>query len=200
MDSATALGIAKKRDIANSALHFEYYQKNSMHETVAFNNLCDYYKIENKLTVSLDFLAKIGTSALTDSNITIPKHEIPQNVIPETYVPFRNGIMLSMAAAWAETIDAHVIYTGFVEEDSSGYPDCREEFVKARNIAVNLGRRPESACTIEAPLLHLTKAQILTLGMTLNVPYHLTWSCYEGYEKPCGQSPLAVCAPELLLF
>ena len=137
----------------------------------------------------MDFLKIIGGSALTDENIPMPEEMPAKGEIPATYVPFRNGIMLAVAAAWAEVIGASKIFTGFVEEDSSGYPDCREIFVNAMEKAINLGRRPEGKVEIIAPLLHKTKAEIVSIGTKLKIPYELTWSCYLGGEYHCGKCP-----------
>ncbi len=189
MDSATALAVAADKGERLALLHFDYGQRNRLQEQRAFDALAKRYDVEKKLVVPMDFLKIIGGSALTDEKIPVPD-EMPKNgEIPPTYVPFRNGIMLAIAAAWAEVIGAKKIYTGFVEEDSSGYPDCREIFVGAMEKAVNLGRRPESEVEIVAPLLHLRKSEIVKLGTKLGVPYKLTYSCYIGGEKHCGKCP-----------
>ncbi|RKZ32774.1 7-cyano-7-deazaguanine synthase, partial [bacterium] len=122
-------------------------------------------------------------------SIPVPEQSPDAGEIPSTYVPFRNGIMLSIAAAWAEVIGAGTIFAGFVEEDSSGYPDCREIFVNAMEQSINLGRRPERKLKIVVPLLHMRKSEIIKLGIKLNVPYELTWSCYLGGDNHCGKCP-----------
>ena len=189
MDSATALGIAASEGLRLALIHFDYGQRNRIKEQQAFDKLAKHYEAENTLVVPMDFLKIIGGSALTDESIPVPEKKPSENEIPITYVPFRNGIMLSIAAAWAEVIGAKKIFTGFVEEDSSGYPDCREIFVKSMNESINLGRRPESAVDIIAPLLHLKKSEIVKIGTKLGVPYEFTWSCYLGGEKQCGKCP-----------
>ena len=189
MDSATALGIAISEGYMPALIHFDYGQRNRAKEQAAFEALAAHYGVAQKLIVPLDFLKAIGGSALTDASLDIPREIPPQGEIPITYVPFRNGIMLSLAAAWAEVIGAKAIFAGFVEEDSSGYPDCREKFIAAMEHTINLGRRPESALKIFAPLLHLRKSEILKLGMKLGVPYELTWSCYLGGDYHCGECP-----------
>ncbi len=189
MDSATALGIAAREGHRLALLHFDYGHRSRHREREAFEALAAHFRAEAKLVVSLDFLRQIGGSALTDERIPVPKRAPREGEIPPTYVPFRNGIMLSIAAAWAEVLGAKKIFAGFVEEDSSGYPDCREVFVDAMERAVNLGRKPEAAVEIVAPLLHMSKPQIVKLGAELGVPYELTWSCYEGGSVHCGECP-----------
>ena len=189
MDSATVLGIAAFLGYSIAAIHFNYNQRSKDKELQAFDALCDFYGVKRKIAVDMSFLSVIGGSALTDDAIAVPDNLPETGEIPPTYVPFRNGIMISMAAAWAEVIGAKKIFVGVVEEDSSGYPDCRESFIKAMEEAVNLGRKPESELRIVAPLIHLRKAQIVKIGVTLGVPYELTWSCYHGREKHCGKCP-----------
>ncbi len=189
MDSATVLGIAARECKQLAVIHFDYGQRNREKERSAFLALADHYHIGQKLIIPIDFLKTIGGSALTDENIEIPDFLPEKGEIPKSYVPFRNGIMLSMAAAWAETIGAKRIYAGFVEEDSSGYPDCREEFIIDMERAINSGRKPESKLKIIAPLLHMKKSDIIRLGVVLEVPYNHTWSCYHGGEYQCGKCP-----------
>ena len=189
MDSATALGLAIQECEETACIHFNYHQRSEQKELAAFENLCAYYRIEQKLIVSMDFLKQIGGSALTDRNIPVPDETPPVGIIPSTYVPFRNGIMLSLTAAWAEVLSVDSIYTGFVEEDSSGYPDCREIFVHSMEAAINLGRKPEVYCQLKTPLIHLKKSEILSLGYNIGVPYNLTWSCYNSGVNPCGVCP-----------
>jgi len=189
MDSATAVAIAANEGHNLALIHFDYGQRNQANESNAFEALAKYYKAEKSLIVPMDFLKAIGGSALTDDSIEIPRTQIPSGEIPATYVPFRNGIMLSMVSAWAEVIGARRIFTGIVEEDSSGYPDCRDEFVAAMQNAINLGRRPENELEIVTPLIHKRKSEIVKLGEKLGVPYELTWSCYFGNDVHCGECP-----------
>ncbi len=109
--------------------------------------------------------------------------------LPSTYVPFRNGVFLSIAASYAEVLEARKIFIGVNQVDFSGYPDCREEFIKAMQRAINLGTKPETDIEIFTPLLNLSKKEIVKLGLKLQVPFHLTWSCYRETEKACGQCP-----------
>jgi len=106
--------------------------------------------------------------------------------IPGTYVPFRNGNLLAMAVSWAEVVGADSVWIGAVQQDSSGYPDCRREFLEAFETAVRLGTKPETAIAIRAPLLDLTKGQIVAKALESGAPLELTWSCYTETERACG--------------
>ena len=122
---------------------------------------------------------------MTDKSIEVPTGGIEEGV-PVTYVPFRNGIFLSMAAAIAEKEGAQAIAIGVVEEDSSGYPDCRESYIKSMEQSINLGTKDETKISILMPLVHLKKSQIVLEAQKLNVPLELTWSCYKNEDKACG--------------
>ena len=138
-----------------------------------------------KYVLDLDFFKHLGASALTDSNIEVPTNGVEEGV-PVTYVPFRNGIFLSMSAAIAEKEGAGVISIGVVEEDSSGYPDCREDYIKSMQNSINLGTKDETNIEIKMPLVHLKKSQIVQKALKLDVPLSLTWSCYKNEDKACG--------------
>jgi len=186
MDSAVTLAIALgEYDVY--ALHVMYGQRTQERELQSFRDLIAYYGIENSMIISMDYLERIGASALTDKSIEVPSKESPMGVIPITYVPFRNAQLLSVAVAWAEAIGASKVFIGAVEEDSSGYPDCREVFFKAFNLAVKEGTRPESKIEIVTPVLHMKKSEIVKKGIELKVPFELTWSCYKNSDKPCGE-------------
>jgi 7-cyano-7-deazaguanine synthase len=135
--------------------------------------------------IDLPFFSQIGASALTDPSMDVPTGGIEEG-IPVTYVPFRNGIFLSIASAIAEKHGAEALYIGVVEEDSSGYPDCRESYIAAMERAVDLGTRDETQVTIRMPLVHLSKSQIVIRAMELGVDLSHTWSCYQNEEKACG--------------
>jgi len=133
----------------------------------------------------LDFFKHLGASALTDSKIDVPISGVEEGV-PITYVPFRNGIFLSMAAAIAEKEGAELISIGVVQEDSSGYPDCRETYIQAMQNAINLGTKDETDITIHMPLVHLLKSEIVKKSIELGSPLSLTWSCYKNEKEACG--------------
>jgi 7-cyano-7-deazaguanine synthase len=135
--------------------------------------------------IDVPFFGQIGASALTDHAIEVPTGGIEPGV-PVTYVPFRNGIFLSIATAIAEKHGAEALFIGVVEEDSSGYPDCRESYIEAMERAVNLGTRDETRIAIRMPLVHLTKADIVAEALRRDVPLEHTWSCYQDNDRACG--------------
>lgn len=185
MDSTLSAYIMKHSGYEIIALHFNYSQRTQSKELACFNNICDELNVASKYVLDLDFFAQIGASALTDKSIEVPTGGIEQGV-PVTYVPFRNGIFLSMAAAIAEKEGAEVICIGVVEEDSSGYPDCRETYIKSMQESINLGTKDETKIEIKMPLVHLSKSQIVQKSIELAVPLNLTWSCYKNEDEACG--------------
>lgn len=185
MDSAVTLAIALK-DYDVAAMHAYYGQLTQDREIKAFRDITTHYGINEIMAFSLSHLNQIGGSALTDPDIEIHTGGIDINRIPNTYVPFRNAHLLCAAVSWAEVMGASAIFIGVVEEDSSGYPDCRESFIDAFNKAISEGTRPETNLNVITPVMHLTKAEIVKKGMELNVPFELTWSCYKNIEKACG--------------
>ncbi len=185
MDSlVTAAIAAEKYELA--FLHLNYGQRTEKRELMAFNDIADHYNVSKRLVVNIDYLVKIGGSSLTDKNIQVSKADLNYNGIPTSYVPFRNGNILSIAASWAEVIGAKKIFIGAVEEDSSGYPDCREVFYKAFNKVIKLGTKPDTEIIIETPVIHKKKSEIIKLGAELNAPFGLSWSCYVNEDKACG--------------
>ncbi|EDM23729.1 7-cyano-7-deazaguanine synthase QueC [Caminibacter mediatlanticus] len=185
MDSTTATFIAKKEGYEIIPLHFNYGQRTEKRELKAFNDICDYLELKNRYVIDIPFFKQIGASALVDENIEVPTDGIKPG-IPITYVPFRNGIFLSIATAVAEKEGAEAIYIGVVEEDSSGYPDCREEFIKSIEDAINKGTKPQTQIKIKTPLIHLKKEDIVKKAVEVGVPLELTWSCYKEEDKACG--------------
>lgn len=191
MDSAVAVAIAINDGFEIAALHLNYGQRTQERELKAYNDLCDYYSIKEKLIVNIEYLNQIGGTSLIDRTLEIPKNQISSNQIPTTYVPFRNGNILAIATSWAEVIGANAIYIGANTIDSSGYPDTSKEFLQAYEIAANLGTKNGLNQTINlkiiAPLINLSKKEIVLRGKELNVPLELTWSCYEDNEIACGE-------------
>ncbi len=185
MDSSLAAYMMAARGYEIIGVHFNYAQRTEKKELESFEAICDSLKVVSRYVLDLDFFKHLGASALTDEQIAVPTGGIEEG-IPVTYVPFRNGIFLSMAAAIAEKEQASVIAIGVVEEDSSGYPDCREDFIKAMQHAINLGTKPQTNVTIEMPLVHLKKSQIVQEALRYNVPLELTWSCYQNSDVACG--------------
>jgi 7-cyano-7-deazaguanine synthase len=152
----------------------------------AFDDIADFYAVEKRLDVSIEYLAKIGGSSLTDKNIEVTEANLDSKEIPTSYVPFRNANMLSIATVWAEVLSANSIYIGAVAEDSSGYPDCRPEFYAAFEKTIETGTKPETEIKIKTPIIHLSKAEIVRKGLDLNAPLHLSWSCYRSENLACG--------------
>jgi len=185
MDSTTAAFIAKSDGFQIVALHFDYRQRTQTKEREAFDAVCDALKVVNRYVIDLPFFEHIGASALTDKSIDVPIGGIEAGV-PITYVPFRNGIFLSIAAAIAEKEGAEALYIGVVEEDSSGYPDCRENFIDAIERAIDLGTKDETKIDIKTPLVHLKKEDIVKTAIEYGVPLELTWSCYKNEDEACG--------------
>ncbi|MCZ6156725.1 7-cyano-7-deazaguanine synthase QueC [Campylobacter ureolyticus] len=185
MDSATSAYIAKNEGYDIVALHFDYNQRTMNKEKECFNKICDELKVVKKEILDVSFISQIGANALTDWSLEIPKDGLIDEV-PITYVPFRNGIFLSIAAALAEREKCEAIFIGVVEEDSSGYPDCSQNFIKSMEKSINLGRETSIKTKILTPLVHLSKAQIVQKAFSLKVPLQYTWSCYEREDLACG--------------
>lgn len=185
MDSTLVAYIMRSRGYEIVALHFNYGQRTVAKELFSFRTICDDLGVREKYEIDLDFFKAIGASALTDHSIDVPTGGIEAGV-PITYVPFRNGIFLSIATAIAEKEGCSSIAIGVVEEDSSGYPDCRESFIEAFTQAANLGTKDSTDITIEMPLVRLQKSEIVREALSLAVPLHLTWSCYQSEERACG--------------
>lgn len=184
LDSCATLAEALLRHEHVAAVHLTYGQRTGARERCAFEAICDHYGIEERLVARQPALVDIGDSALVDPGIDIPEEESGEE-IPVTYVPFRNGQILSIAVAWAEALGAREVYLGAVEEDGSGYPDCREEFFRAFEAAVDAGTKPDTRIRVVTPVLHLDKPAIVRRAHELGAPLHLTWSCYQGEHGPC---------------
>jgi 7-cyano-7-deazaguanine synthase len=185
MDSCVTAAIANQ-DYELAFLHLNYSQRTEKRELKAFHDIADYYKVEKRLIISTEHLKQIGGSSLTDNTIAVQQADLERKEIPTSYVPFRNATFLSIAVSWAEVIGAAKIFIGAVEEDSSGYPDCRLEFYEAFNKVIELGTKPATKITIETPIIHLSKSEIILRGNALSAPLQLTWSCYQNEDKACG--------------
>ena len=185
MDSTLSAYIKKSEGYEIIGVHFNYDQRTQKKELECFHKICNKLDVKEKYILDLDFFKQLGASALTDKSIDIPTTGIEDGV-PITYVPFRNGIFLSMAAAIAEKEGASSISIGVVEEDSSGYPDCRFDYINSMQESINLGTNDETSINIDMPLVKLKKSQIVQKALELNVPLELTWSCYKDEDKACG--------------
>ncbi len=187
MDSLVCAGIAVVASRRCAFLHANYGQRTERKELESFHRIADFYNIKDRLVVDIEYLKQIGGSALTDTSIEVPRGELERKEIPPTYVPFRNAHLLSIAASWAEVMGAGCIYIGAVEEDSSGYPDCRESFYRAFEGAITEGTRPTTRIRIMTPLIHMKKIEIVKKGAELGVPFGLSWSCYRDGSVACGR-------------
>ncbi len=185
MDSCVCAALAAKKYEAY-ALHFSYGQRTEARELESARAVAAALGIEQFLHLRLDLFRAIGGSALTDSSIAVPDApEVVGAEIPVTYVPFRNAHFLSATVSWAETIGAETVYIGAVEPDSSGYPDCRPAYYEAFQQVIRVGTR-DGNIRIETPLIHMRKREIVELGVELDAPLHVTWSCYQGATTACG--------------
>jgi len=184
MDSCVTIASAKADGYDLSFLHMNYGQRTEKKELKAFHDIADHYMVDERLVVDICHLSTIGGSCLTDKNIEIPGANLDNSDIPISYVPFRNANILSAAVSWAEVINAIAIFVGAVEEDSSGYPDCRRSFFDAFEKVIDAGTKPETNIKIITPLITLTKKEIVEKGISLNAPLHLTWSCYKNEDIP----------------
>ncbi|MFN3551261.1 MAG: 7-cyano-7-deazaguanine synthase QueC [Endomicrobiia bacterium] len=184
LDSSTTLFYVKKKGFRPQCLIFDYGQRHRK-EINSAKKIASYLKVKY-------YIVKIQLpwkgSSLLDKNLSLPVKKI-KNVIPSTYVPARNLIFLSFAVSFAETINARYVFYGANQIDFSGYPDCREEFINKLQETIDVGIKSSikgEKIIIKAPLLKLSKEQIIKLALKLKVPLNLTWSCYKGDKKPCG--------------
>jgi 7-cyano-7-deazaguanine synthase len=185
MDSCvTAALAAREHDLA--MLHLNYGQRTERRELQSFHDIADHYGAGKRLVVSMDHLKTIGGSSLTDTSIAVAGADLASHTVPTSYVPFRNANLLSVAVSWAEVLGAKAVFVGAVEEDSSGYPDCRRVFFEAFNAVIRAGTRPTTDIVICTPVIGMSKAEIVRIGMKHRAPFHLTWSCYQNEERACG--------------
>ncbi|HNR94308.1 MAG TPA: 7-cyano-7-deazaguanine synthase QueC [Kiritimatiellia bacterium] len=185
LDSCVTAAIAAQ-DYEPALLHVNYGQRTEARELKAFNDIADFYGVKRRLVISLDALKAIGHSSLTDFQMPVSEANLESTEVPASYVPFRNAHMLATAASWGEVLGAKAIFIGAVEEDSSGYPDCRAAFYRAFEAAIEEGTKPETHMRIITPVITLNKAAIVKEGLRLGAPLHLSWSCYQSEDKACG--------------
>ncbi len=190
LDSCVTLAIAKDMGYEVYPVHINYNHLTMKRELTAYNDICNFYNIdENKrLIVDISYLSDIGGSALTDRNIKLETNSVPQSTdkLPSSYVPFRNANMISIAVSYAEVIKASKVFIGAVDEDSSGYPDCRKIFFERFNSLLEIALGDNYQVEILTPIIDNNKSEIVKLGMKLSAPLNLTWSCYQGEEESCG--------------
>jgi len=185
LDSCVAAAWARQ-EYELALFHADYGQRTLTRERAACRAQAAHYQVSHLLEVDLGFLGRLGGSSLTDRRLPVPQgREAPG--LPSTYVPFRNALLLAAATAWAEVLRAAALVIGANILDNPGYPDCRPEFFQAFQEVMDLGTGPDTRLRLLTPLLHLDKAGIIRLGLELEAPLHLTWSCYQENLLACGR-------------
>jgi 7-cyano-7-deazaguanine synthase len=186
LDSCVTAAIARQNyDLA--CLHVSYGQKTQGRERQAFDALCAHFQVPQRLAISLEHLKLIGGSQLLEGGDPVEEGNLQRSEMPRTYVPFRNAHLLSIGVSWGEVLGAKALFIGVVQEDGSGYPDCRATFIHAFQQVIHLGTRPDTDLTLHTPLIQMSKAQIVKKGVELQAPLHLSWSCYREQTLACGQ-------------
>lgn len=186
MDSCVCAAVAASECDQLYFLHAQYGQRTQARERECFEHLARHFNAADRLVCELKHLGEIGGSSLTDKKIEVSRADLESGKIPTSYVPFRNAHFLTAAVSWAEVLGAEAVYIGAVEQDSSGYPDCRKEFYEAFQRVLDLGTRPRTGIKILTPLIGMKKSEIVRLGISLGAPFELTWSCYKSGEIACG--------------
>jgi 7-cyano-7-deazaguanine synthase len=186
MDSTTLAYLARSRGYEIYALHVNYGQLTEKKELACARKIASLLGAKEFIEISLDYLAKFGASSLTDHTISVEEYNPERAHLPNTYVPFRNANLLSIATSFAESRGADAIFIGVQALDYSGYPDCRPQFIEAFQQVINLGTRDGTHIELVTPFVGKTKTDILKIGRDLCVPYEHTWSCYRNEEKACG--------------
>jgi 7-cyano-7-deazaguanine synthase len=188
MDSCVCAALAT-RDYEVYAIHFSYGQRTEARELKSAQEIARLVGVRELLPLKIDIFRRIGGSALTDPAIAVPEASANEaeigTEIPVTYVPFRNAHFLSAAVSWAEVLGAKTVFIGAVEQDSSGYPDCRPAYYDAFNQLIRMGTK-EGEIRVETPLIAMRKKEIVQLGVELGAPFHVSWSCYSGETEACG--------------
>ncbi len=187
MDSLATAAIANENYSRMAFLHLNYGQKTEKKELECFEKICDFYHIKKEFRkiIDISFLSQIGGSSLTDSKIEVKTYKGDTPEIPDSYVPFRNTHIISMAVSWAEVIGAKKIFIGAVFEDSSGYPDCRPSYYKAFNELIKQGTK-NGDIEVVTPVIYLKKEEIVKKNLDLKAPIQFTWSCYKNPDIACG--------------
>jgi 7-cyano-7-deazaguanine synthase len=188
MDSCVCATLAA-RDYDVFAVHFSYGQRTEARELRSAQKMSQILGIRELLHLKIDLFRRIGGSALTDQSIAVPEASTNEaeigSEVPVTYVPFRNAHFLSAAVSWAEVLGAKTVLIGAVEQDSSGYPDCRPAYYDAFNQLIKMGTK-DGEIRVETPLIAMRKNEIVRLGVELGAPFHVSWSCYSGETEACG--------------
>jgi len=186
MDSSTLAYLAKSQGYDILALHLNYGQRTEHKERACAKKIAGLLGAKDFVEVDVGYFSTFGASSLTDKTITVDTFDPTRAHIPNTYVPFRNANLLSIATSYAEARQANAIFIGVQSLDYSGYPDCRPQFIDAFQRVIDLGTREGTHIKLISPFIHFTKTDILREGMKLRVPYVHTWSCYRNEQKACG--------------
>ncbi|MBB6647848.1 7-cyano-7-deazaguanine synthase QueC [Halobellus ruber] len=186
MDSATAVYEAMERGYEPYFLHTSYGQQTEIKEYECAKSLAEEVGAADFLHIETEHLAAIGASSLTDEEIDVEEADLDSDEIPASYVPFRNANLLSMAVSYAEANDCSAVFIGAHSEDFSGYPDCRPAFFEAFQQVIDVGTKPETEIELLAPFVEWSKTEIAERGLELDVPYEITWSCYQDEAPACG--------------
>lgn len=187
MDSLVTAAMANEEHENLAFLHLNYGQKTQEKELECFKKIASHYGVDPSVqkVIDVSFLKQIGGSSLTDDNIDVKKYKGDSDEVPDSYVPFRNTHIVAMAVSWAEVIGAKKIYIGAVEEDSSGYPDCRPSYYKALNALIKEGTK-DGDIEVITPVIALKKNEIVQKAVDLKAPIAFSWSCYERNDEACG--------------
>ncbi len=186
MDSSTLAYLAKSEGYEISALHLNYGQRTESKELACAQKIATLLNAKDFIAVNVGYFSQFGESSLTDKKIAVEEFDSTRAQVPNTYVPFRNANLLSIATSFAEAKDADAIFIGVQSLDYSGYPDCRPQFIEAFQRVIDLGTKDTTKITLKTPFIRMTKTDILHMGMKLGVPYEHTWSCYRNEDKACG--------------
>jgi 7-cyano-7-deazaguanine synthase len=187
MDSLVTAAIASTKHNRLAFLHLNYGQRTEKRELESFHKIANHYGVPatHQKIIDISFLKQIGGSSLTDDSIEVKKYQGDSKEIPDSYVPFRNTHIISMAVSWAEVIGAKKIYIGAVYEDSSGYPDCRPTYYEAMNNLIRQGTK-NGDIEVFTPVIFMNKVEIVKKAIELKAPLSYSWSCYEKNDLACG--------------
>lgn len=186
MDSSTLAYLAKSQGYDIFALHLNYGQRTEKKERACAEKIAGLLGAKDFVEVDVGYFLTFGASSLTDRAIAVDTFDPARAHIPNTYVPFRNANLLSIATSFAEAKEADAIFIGVQSLDYSGYPDCRPEFIEAFQRVIDLGTQEKTHIRLITPFIHFTKTDILREGLKLHVPYEHTWSCYRNETRACG--------------
>ena len=186
MDSSTLAYLAKSEGYDICALHLNYGQRTESKELACAQKIASLLNAKDFIAVNVGYFSQFGESSLTDKEIAVEEFDPARAHVPNTYVPFRNANLLSIATSFAEAKGADAIFIGVQSLDYSGYPDCRPQFIEAFQHVIDLGTKDTTSIILKTPFIRMTKTDILNVGMKLGVPYEHTWSCYRNEKRACG--------------